>query len=276
MYRPLHRTHAIREAAFVIFGAEQIESSLITAIGNDLTVPWRDVAPKRNDIQQFQIRLGPGPFPEVPPSLSAPADAIEYVGLKANGELAWRVALNPGFIAINCLVYPGWETVWPMVAGWLSWIMTRESVNAFPSSGIALQYINAFPWEGPLEECRPTQLLRPESADVPPSLYKLADDRWHLHSGRFVPLSEPYKGETLQRVHLGATRIDRPDGAKGSEAVIDVYHQSLFMHAVDISGDFVRGGHAEALYRTLHDLAKDRLASYLCDRLIEEVNLYAS
>jgi len=164
-----------------------------------------------------------------------------------------------------------------MVLGWLSWIMARESANGFPSSGVALQYINAFSWEGPLEKCRPTDLLRPGSADVPPSLYELADDRWHLHSGRFVPLSEPYSGETLQRVHLGATRIDRPEGgAKGSEATIDVYQQSIFMPAIDISDDFAPGGRVDALYRDLHDLAKDRLASYLCDKLIEEVNLYAA
>src|SRR6266536_4821032 len=234
MYRPLHGTHAIREAAFVIFPAEQINPALITSIGSDLRVPWRDLAPKRNDIQQFQFRMGPG-ISEAPTSLQAPTDVIEYVGLKSDGQLAWRVALNPGFIAINCLEYPGWERLWPMAADWLSWIMSRESVNGFPSSGAALQYINALIWDGPVEKCRPAELLRPGSADVPPSLYELPDDRWHLHSGRFLPSCEPYSGETLQRVNLGSTRVDDPERVKTSQAVIDVYHQAFFKPAAAIS-----------------------------------------
>ena len=75
-----------------------IEPALVSSIGNNLQVPWRDYAPKRSDVRSIMLKAWPVGMAPPPPPEFLPS-GIEYQGFAVSGDLAWRVSI----------VYPlGW------------------------------------------------------------------------------------------------------------------------------------------------------------------------
>jgi hypothetical protein len=92
MFRPLHNGHAIREAAFAILSKSPIEPALVSSIGSNLQVPWRDVAPKRTDFRTMLLgALPPGMVAPIPEMLPL---GLEYQGFAVDGGRTWRVAIE--------------------------------------------------------------------------------------------------------------------------------------------------------------------------------------
>jgi uncharacterized protein (TIGR04255 family) len=270
MFKPLHDGHAIREAAFAILSKSPIEPALVSSVGSSLLVPWRDVAPKRSDVQN--LVLGSVPQAPLAPLAGFALNGIQYEGFARDGTRTWRVAIEPRSIVVNCLQYPGWTTAWPMIRGWFEWIVEQQAASGFEASGFVLQYVNAFPWEGEPDECRPSAFLRPNSEHVAPALYAYNDPRWHEHSGRFQPGCPPYEGETLVRIQVAGNHLE-PPSADGYEAIVDVFLQAFLTPSVKVSGHLGAEGPISHLYEHLHALVKRELSAYLTDELIESVHL---
>jgi uncharacterized protein (TIGR04255 family) len=270
MFRPLNEGDAIREAAFAILPKLPIEPALVSGISSNLQVPWRDYAPKRSDVRAVFFGAPPG----VPTALDFAPNGVEYQGFNAKGERIWRIAVDPQSIVVNCLQYPGWNTAWPMIRAWFEWIVSQLPSSSFEASGFMLQYINAFPWEGDIKDCRPSHLLRADSDRIAPLLYTYPDSRWHQNTGRFEQGCDPYEGETLVRVQAAGNRLPGDSSGFKYEAIVDVLVHAFPGSPVDLKTDLSEEGSIFMLYENLHDLIKCELSSYLDDRLVEAVRLH--
>jgi hypothetical protein len=270
MFKPLHDGHAIREAAFAILSKSPVEPALVSSVGSSLLVPWRDVAPRRSDVQNLLVdAMSQAPLA---PFSGFASNGVQYDGFGRDGTRTWRVAIEPNSIVVNCLQYPGWMTAWPMIRGWFEWILGQEAASGFEASGFVLQYVNAFPWEGDIAGCRPSAFLRPNSGQIAPALYAYDDPRWHQHSGRFEPGCAPYEGETLVRIQAAGNRLGRPSGVS-YEVMVDVFLQAVLTPSVKVRDHLGAGGPVSDLYERLHALVKRELSAYLKDELIESVHL---
>jgi len=247
-----------------------VEPAFVSSIGSNLQVPWRDIAPKRSDIKSVIV----GPFaPAAAMQLSEfLPNGIEFEGFKADGSRAWRVAIQPESIVVNCLVYPGWNTAWPMIRSWFEWILTQHSTGGFAATSFVLQYVNAFLWEGDVQGCRPSAFLQPNSLQVAPALYDYDGGRWHQHSGRYDLSCAPFDGETLVRTQLGGNRLPEPTGFR-YEATADIYLQAFLRTPADIAGELGEGGRVSQLYENMHALVKRELSAYLSDGLAQAIRL---
>ena len=199
------RKHAIREAVFGLQFASMFKPADIKSFMEFGKEHWSSDLPS---YEEFRI----GPFgPMATQSNIATINVIpgaSFQSFKRDGTLSWRVLVQEKMLAINCLEYDGWETVWPTARKYLRMASNVLMQPRNSIAGTTLQYVNAFHWNNPRAQPDVTQLFRADTNLIPKSFWERGSNEWHLYQGWFEDAAEPIPGRMLHRDHLASQPED--------------------------------------------------------------------
>ena len=254
---PISGQHAIQEVVFIVhfdrpLGGEELDRifELREVLANDL--------PKAERAPFFQFAIGSnGPGGQVMPTPFAAAP-VSIQSFKRDGSLDWRLHAAADFIAVNCLSYSRWELVYVQARKYLSAAVATLTEAEINIKSIVLQYIDAFRFEGSLDEYSVFDLIKKESGYLP-AAFSPNSHFWHVHVGQYETLDTRVGGSLLNRVHL-----DSVESAGLMEAKIDSTHQYFLDESVlRKPSDFE--ALQEELFAKLHLKNKSTLKEILTD-----------
>lgn len=268
MFNPLNPTNAVQEAVFVFALARPLDRRAIEdiiKIHEEKKSSWLKDLPKLQHHQVIQFSLG-----QPTPSASAPLAPISFESYQKDGSLERRLFLDGNTIALNIINYEGWEEATPWVKRVFNGLLPILSSNKYSFSGMGLQYVNAFNWEGSIKDYAIDKLLARDSEFIPKSIWAHnSSPSWHLHQGAVYDVKTSIPGNMLERSHLDAA-------VEGRNAVVrlDVVLQvTAFQPFPASSTPFTdeKRGRVWSLFDELHALTKGRIKDYLrtdiCDRI---------
>jgi len=226
---------------------------------------WKSEFPKMSRIQTITVAVGSGPS-----GLPTPPIGISFDRYKTDGSLDWRVRVGEQQIVINCLNYTRWNEVWGRAKELLRQFSDTIAAPDNRVTGMGLQYIDVFVWEGNVEKYDVKQLLRDDSKMVPASIW----DRgplWHLYQGWFETEGLPRAGRLLKRVHLDAIEGNSQFSVKVNNTLrLDM------KTAAQLNKVFGGARPAiEKIYSELHVKSKRVLAELLIEEMAERIDLNA-
>jgi uncharacterized protein (TIGR04255 family) len=204
MFTPVDpRGHAIREAVFSLALSAPVNPGQVKALVDFGRANWKVHLPRIEEIQ-FSPPI-PFPLPAgVPANFSLNfGSGVQFQSFKIDGSLAWRLLVQENTIAVNCLDYDGWASVWPRVQGYLEQACGIVLTDKRRIASATLQYINGFVWDG-VEPINFEALLKQNSTRVPENFLQHQSKEWHLHQGWFESREQPVQGRILSREHLSS------------------------------------------------------------------------
>jgi uncharacterized protein (TIGR04255 family) len=260
-FRPLSDRHAIQEVVFVLhfsrrFSFEEMETF---AKAHDR---WQGELPKLSrDAVTLMVARGPAP-PEVP------SRGTTFESFKQDGTPAWRMKASDNWLAVNCLAYSRWADIWVQARSLLQRGAEVIAAEVNPVTGLTLQYIDVFVWEGDVADYDLGELLRRDSEFIPPSIWGKGTF-WHLHQGWFRYEGLPQGGSRLlERMHL--------DAVTQGEAPVVKFDNTLRLDlregiaSAELFGDDAL---VSRIFEQLHYANKVALRAYLNDAIIEGIGL---
>jgi uncharacterized protein (TIGR04255 family) len=265
-FKPKTPDHAIVE---VILGLQLARELVVSEIEGfaEAHEKFRVGLPRLARTSMFQVLIGPGPPFNIP--AVAPAGGVTFDRIKPDGSLEWRLRVEGNAIFVNCLEYNSWTEVWKRAREYLE--QTCELVgqeNAI--TGVLLQYVDVFEWEGKAIEVQPSELLDKDSKFVPAYLWDKGA-LWHLHQGWFRALDMPIAEKMLERVHVDSVSDD-----KGVPTVkMDTFHEITFKNSIPCAKFFGKEFSADNIFDQLHKSNKDVIRALLTKEMAKRINLDA-
>jgi uncharacterized protein (TIGR04255 family) len=263
-FRPLNDKHAIQEVVFVLTFSRPFKGDEMKRF-EDAHHLWEGDLPKLIQEQVVSLMWGSGP----PPQLEPPVPGRMFERYKSDGTQAWRLRANNNWLAVNCLAYTRWADIWGRAR-----TLLQQSSDVISSEdslvvGLALQYVDAFIWEGDIEQYDLRELLREDSEFIPRSLWGRGPT-WHLHQGWFRMTELPEVGRRLlERMHL--------DALSQNEVYVVKFDNTLRLDLRD--GVAPRGlftgqdALIDLVFEQLHAENKRTMAGYLSDPIKERIGL---
>lgn len=205
-FRPVGDKHAIVEAVFVLQFSQEFSSEQLAAI-DDARRNWAFLpGRKKQQVQGLGIALGPSAqrlqVNDMGPSRLG---SLEYSRTRADGSKEWMLSIRDDFIAVNCLSYTRWASVWDRARNFLSSVLTAMSKQKmqFEVHSFALSYADQFLWEGEKENYDASQLFKKESSYLASNCFE-AGPLWHCYTGWFSKDGLPDPGRLLTRLNIDA------------------------------------------------------------------------
>ncbi|WP_108500503.1 TIGR04255 family protein [Paracoccus indicus] len=196
-FSPVAGHHAIIEVVFELAFSRPWSGEELQKI--EAAHPeWEDDLPRSSKTQTHKLTMDNGGTP-----VWTPGNGVAFESFQRNGQVAWRMMFENNIAVVNCLVYDGWRNVCPT-----SIRLLRSALNSANIGGdqhinsISLQYINAFAWEGPIEEYQISDLLRDNCRELPAAIFDRSSHLWHQYSGWFEQGDNGIAGRTLKKVHF--------------------------------------------------------------------------
>jgi hypothetical protein len=180
--------------------------------------------------------------------------------------------------------------VWGRARRYLESVSQAVSGSNILASGLILEYIDGFIWDGAREECRAEELLRNDSERVTQSIFSKGPD-WHLYQGWFLspdaaaaagglPASDLPEGRILERMHIDSGETHFVLGPTGAaEPILAAKMDNLlrydFKMPLSLPEITQGGGVGERVFQILHGLNKKMMSSVLRPDLADRINLNA-
>lgn len=272
-FEPIHERHAIQEVVFVLNMGRPFTPDEIGRVvaRHDL---WKADLPKLSRPGVFQINLGAGAIAGGSDMALLPflpfAPAI-FEAIKRDGSVDWRLRIDADWIGVNCLTYTRWNEIWPRARALLSQASQLAWGDGNALSGVALQYIDAFKWEGDANAYSVDELLRRDTRYVPSGL-RGRGPLWHLHQGWMRHDGLPAPGRLLERVHLDAVEQEGQFLVKMDTTLRLELDPRLASHEEAFGGD---RGFVDSVFDELHATDKVLVGSYLTDEMVARIALNA-
>lgn len=178
-FEPLHKAHAIEQATLVVsFGDVEVSNDAFAEI-KKVGEQFKDDFPGQRAVGTFKMEFGPGK-----PASQRRSDAVLLQRTMNDGTTENELRVERNSVAFSTNYYTRWSDLWGRVQKYFTAYLPHY-VDLGPPALIQLQYVDKFVWSGAIEECRPTQLLRPQSKFLCSHIFE-ATDLWHSHTGIFV------------------------------------------------------------------------------------------
>lgn len=219
-FEPIHDAHAIEQVAFVL----QIDRPLDEAgfvEAHKAAEKFKTDLPGVSDIQGFRIALGaPVPAGFIPP---VPSIGKVFTRTGPDGVVQSELRVERMSLIYRTLLYTRWDAVWAQARKYLD-VLIPKYVAPACISGIGLNFVDKFVWNGTASECRPSLLLRPASKFITPHVYE-AEDLWHSHTGAFLR----HDSQTKRLVNINVDYNDEnpPEGLRRVVVVTTVLNDML-------------------------------------------------
>jgi len=180
-FEPVHDAHAIEQAAFLVQFSQPIEISRF----NDAT-------------KAFKQKFGTGDTAELPgnqallhvafqigsvPSSSAGNTAHQFLRTSAAGIIENELRMELSSIVFRTSTYTRWANISAQVSRYMG--MLLPYYNSAQIASVGFTVVDKFVWQGAIDSCNPSLLLRNGSPYVCPHVLK-ERGLWHSHTGMFI------------------------------------------------------------------------------------------
>lgn len=202
-FRPVGKRHAIQEVVFVLGLSRRVTAAEMEALFSSHD-RWRSELPKVERAQVFQVFMGslPGGAPTPPPAISP----VMFQSFRRDGTLEWQLQANDNWLAVNCLAYSRWDATYQQARSFLEKGFDALGDSRPEVTSVALQFIDAFIWDGRSEEYSAEELLNRESGFFPQG-FRPQGPIWHFHEGQVEQSSETGSA-LINRTHIDAVLRD--------------------------------------------------------------------
>lgn len=204
-FEPLHSAHAIEQVIFVLQVEHELDDIGIKKV-RDAADEVSTELPKKIDVQSMTFAIGPAAMPTPPPGLTG---GKIYQKIRPDGTVECEFRVERMSVIFRTLLYTRWAAIWEQARKYFDSVIPIYIANA-RISGISLNFVDKFVWDGPISECQPIRLFRPESKYLCPHIYE-TQDLWHSHTGAFYRIDNQTK-------RLLNVNVDYIDERKNEEA----------------------------------------------------------
>lgn len=260
-FRPFGKRHAIQEVVFVLGFSRQISVAEMDRFFSAHD-SWRAELPKAERQSVVQIFVGDAPNgAPLPPQ--PPVNPAMFQSFRRDGTLEWQLHANDTWLAVNCLAYSRWDSVFKQAKSLLQKGFFSFEGDNLNITSVALQYIDTFVWDGPLADYDASLLLN-STSDFFPARFKPEGPNWHFHVGQWEGVSELSDLRILSRIHIDAI----VQGEMSHTRVDTILRQEMTpsLDAIDVEKETDR-------FNSLHVRNKEILTSVIGLEMQEKISL---
>lgn len=265
-FEPLHKGHAIEQAAIFVHMDREIDDAAIADIKKAIGTPAE--LPKRAELRGITLAIGPTmPTPRPGPGVGG----LSFSKIQADGAVETELRAERSAITFRTTLYTGWVNFWSQGRNYFDLLLPRY-VDKVKISGVAINYIDKFVLNASRDNHTGSEILRPNSRFLAPHVYD-EKDLWHSHTGWF----ERVDGATKRLFNVNVDFLDeQKDDQQSSSLVIttlltDLLNQPGFEPFAPASAD-ASAAVNERLGR-LHDRCKDVLSGIISEEMCQRIAL---
>lgn len=188
-FKPVHEAHAIEQLIVAVQFDTPLPDDAISAV-NEAMAGFGDELPARNDIRGMGFQIGPNGVMPIAHAIADRPDGVVRHRTNERGVQIKELRIDRQNLVFRTLLYTRWDAIWMETQRYFNEILKNlEGINV---GSYGLTYIDKFIWQGSLDTCHPTLLLRDDSPYVTAKCLN-AQDLWHSHSGMFSRASDHIK-----------------------------------------------------------------------------------
>jgi uncharacterized protein (TIGR04255 family) len=272
IFEPVHDAHAIEHVIFTLQFDRPIDDASVQRIKTAMSV-FADALPGQNEIRAFGMAFGPQGVSPLMPSAQV-IDGFVRTRVAPNGAVEKELRVERTGLFFRSAAYTRWIHVWGEARRYFSAAMAvvDESCRL---AAYGLQYVDKFVWQGAIDECRPSHILRTASEFVSPHAYT-ATDLWHSHSGFFKRANEATK--RLLVVNVDCTDENELETSRRvvrvTTSATDMLNQANFAATNVRVRDGI--GFVDPSMDTLHNLLVNVMGQIITPELCRRIDLRSS
>ncbi|MGH8557821.1 MAG: TIGR04255 family protein [Methylococcales bacterium] len=276
-YSPINDAHAIVEVVmFVQFAPGFGDSTIrkLTQIEHDL----KDELPKATPIQRLAFSMLPQQGSQV---MQQQLIGIEMQSMRRDGSLEWMLRTTENTIAVHCLDYSRWDTVWQKAKGYLDKAFKHLDGSESFVDAVGLKYIDRFLCNTAPEQSNLSDLFGSNNDLIFNRAFSMnSGSLWHCHTGWF----ENMNLNTADMKCLNQLNVDSSfKNINGnSKLVVTIDHSAIASIPQDKNGLSVlkkRNGSEELSFEDimneLHRQNKAMMAKLLSKQMATAISLSA-
>lgn len=273
-FKPVHAAHSIEQAALVVNFDRPLDYAQLVAV-NEITSQFRDELPGGGPIQGgLTFMIGGPAVMQMPfsPQQPAPVTGVLLHRNAPDGSIESELRVEQTSMSFRTNVYSRWSAVWELAQKYFSSVMGTYLDSGANLVNVSLNFVDKFVWDGEMNACDPSLLMKSDSKYVAPHVFS-CDDLWHIHTGAF---SRP-DNQTKRLTNVNIDCLEEVVGFTSRRAVVittvltDIFNQPSY----DTTSLFTSNGmefvssHLEAL----HNYDKDILREILVTPVAQQIAL---
>ena len=274
-FEPIHAAHAIEQVVFVLqFDRALTSDAFALATESAIQFNTDEDLPALIPIEiprvTFSFGIAGGNVQQTQPSGTTLGIILRRTA--PNGAIAKELRVEPHAITFITSLYTRWDTIWAQANTYFNALIPKYIAGQANATGIHLNYLDKFVWNGDINNCNQNLLLRPGSNYLCPNVFGV-DDLWHSHTGAFIRVDNKVK--RLLNINVDCLDENRPEGLRRVVAVTTVLSDQLNQPGYE-PYDFGNNDTIEFVnthMRTLHELGIDVFTNIINDEMCRRIAL---
>ena len=274
-FEPIHAAHAIEQVVFVLHFDRALTPDAFVSV-NECASQFKtdDDLPALIPIETqgvtFSFGVAGGNAQQ-----TQPLEKVSGLILRRtapNGAIAKELRVESHAITFITSLYTRWDTIWAQANTYFNALIPKYTAGEANISGITLNYLDKFVWDGDINSCNPNLLLRHDSKYLSPSIFEVKD-LWHSHTGAFIRVDNNIK--RLLNINVDCLDENSPEGLRRVVAVTTVLNDQLNQFGYE-PYDFGSNDIIEFVnlhMRALHVLGNEVFANIINDEMCRRINL---
>lgn len=274
-FEPIHAAHAIEQVVFVLQFDRALTPDAFASVKECANQFKTDddlpaLIPIETQEVTFSLGIAGGNAQQTQPLGRVSGLILRRTA--PNGAIAKELRVEPHAITFITSLYTRWDTIWAQANTYFNALIPKYTAGEAYISGITLNYLDKFVWDGDINSCNPNLLLRHDSKYLCPSIFEVKD-LWHSHTGAFIRVDNNIK--RLLNINVGCLDENSPEGLRRVVAVTTVLNDQLNQSGYE-PYDFGNNDTIEFVnshMRALHVLGNDVFANIINDEMCRRINL---
>jgi uncharacterized protein (TIGR04255 family) len=219
MWTMLHDKSAIEAMALTVRFGEPLGSVVGRRVLGELeTASTKEGMEEKQALQGLQMvfdPMGGGLRAGAPTGMVFRRVSLEKQGGESIPVLSAQTAFQNEFLQYHTYRYQGWDAEKPTIMRLFS-VPLQRAADAVPFTGIRLEYLNRFIFDGDRQDVVASKLLK-SHAMLAEHIFS-APDMWHSHSGKFDQLTD--QGRRLVQVNADLLELAAPHPKAGRRSLV--------------------------------------------------------
>jgi uncharacterized protein (TIGR04255 family) len=262
-FQPYKDGHAIAEVVFgLVF--DRVLSPMELGAFFAAHSKFQEKLPGKSQIASVPILFGGAPV-----AVQGSGVSFDRFGRAGNIEQRLRLEANAAFV--NSLQYSRWAEVSSEAYSLLDEALNSARQAAIGLTGVVLQYVDVFEWQGDLEDYDLKTLLNENRSYFPGSIFERGH-LWHLHQGWYRNDDLPTGGRLLERISTDGilNEFGRPIVRLDSNLSFEFDAARTFVAMADNPSS---GVSISRVFDFLHDENKEIMGNCLTDTIRKKIGL---